>query len=73
MPKYIDFERYASIYDQCKREGTLHWDNFDTFCEVLDALEKAGVTIENRKIGNKEKILTYIKDKYLHFCDWWVR
>ncbi len=34
--------KYQPIYDKCKSRGTLPWDNFDTFCEVLDAVERAG-------------------------------
>lgn len=45
----IDHNKYILIYNKCKEKGTLHWDNFDTFCEVLDALEKAGISIENKE------------------------
>lgn len=49
MASDINFDKYAPIYEECRAKGTLHWDNLDTFCEVLDALEKAGMTVELKK------------------------
>ncbi|KKM83854.1 hypothetical protein LCGC14_1305070 [marine sediment metagenome] len=52
----IDYNKYTPLYNTCKEKGTLHWENFDTFCEVLDALEKANISIKDQEEqeGTKE-------------------